>query len=263
MAMNVNAGSSRGWVAETPQLDLSHPDIRLTAFNLTHSLAGARERAMAIHDFVRRVPFGAFPDVSQVRASDVLHANRGDCHSKGVLFVALCRAAGVPARLNFLRITPRYLNGILEERPQSLAHAVGQVLVADRWVSTDGYVVDPVLFERAWDLLRLGPGDSGWGIVADLSPSWDGATDCLQQFAAEDVLHDYGPFDDAAAFYEELSHDQRAPSWVTRVAYALTAQLVNRRAAKLREMHELGADGVPPGPFDKDSSGPTSGTAAG
>lgn len=90
---------------------------------------GARERARAIHDFVRRMPFGAFADVSHVRASDVLRANRGDCHSKGVLFVALCRAAQVPARLNFLRIHPRYLQGILDDGPPSMAHAVGQVLV--------------------------------------------------------------------------------------------------------------------------------------
>lgn len=77
--------------------------------------------------------------------------------------------------MNFLRITPRYLNGIVEKCPQSLAHAVSQVLIAGRWVSTDGYVVDPILFERAWELLRLGPGDSGWGIVADLSPARDEA----------------------------------------------------------------------------------------
>ena len=260
MAINVNAGSSRGWLAETPQLDLSHPDIRLTALNLTHSFTGTRERALAIHDFVRRVPFGAFSDVSHVRASDVLRANRGDCHTKGVLFVALCRAARVPARLNFLRITPRYLNGILEQRPHSLAHAVGQVLIEGTWVSSDGYVVDPVLFERAWQLLRLRAGDSGWGIVADLSPSWDGVTDCLQQFAPDDVMHDYGPFDDAATFYEKLSHDQRAPSWVTRLAYALTAQLVNRRAARLREMRELGDDFVLPGTADNEWSWPKSGT---
>lgn len=257
--MKVIAGSSRSWLIETPQLDLSHPDIQITALNLTHRLPGARERALAIHEFVRRVPFGAFSDVSHVRASDVLHANRGDCHSKGVLFVALCRAARVPARLNFLRIAPRYLNGILEESPRSLAHAVGQVLIAGRWVSTDGYVVDPVLFARAWQLLRRGQSDSGWGIVADTKESWDGTTDCLQQFAPEDVMHDYGPFDDAAAFYAELSSDQGAPSWVTRLAYALTAQLVNRRAAKLREMHELDDDTGQTDAAGRDSSRPAPG----
>jgi hypothetical protein len=237
--MNVLTSTPRGWLLETPQLDLSHPDIQSTASQLTQSAPGARERALALHDFVRRVPFGAFPDVSHVRASDVLRANRGDCHSKGVLFVALCRAAQVPARLNFLRIAPRYLNGILEERPQSLAHAVGQVLIDGRWISTDGYVADPVLFAHAWQLLRLEQRDSGWGIVSDARASWDGQTDCLQQFAPEDVMHDYGPYDDAAGFYEELSHDQGAPSWVTRVAYALTAQLVNHRVARLREMRAL------------------------
>lgn len=35
MAMNINAGSSREWLVETPQLGLSHPDIQLTSLNLT------------------------------------------------------------------------------------------------------------------------------------------------------------------------------------------------------------------------------------
>ena len=237
--MNALLGTPRSWLLETRQLDLSHPRIQATAIELTRPLRGASDRAKAIHDFVRGIPFGSFSDVSHVRASDVLRANRGDCHSKGVLFVALCRVAGVPARLNFLRIDPRYLNGILEERPLSLAHAVGQVLIGDHWVSTDGYVVDPVLFGRALQLLALAQVDAGWGVVSDAGSDWDGATDCLQQFAPTDVVHNYGGYDDAAEFYDELSHDQGAPSWATRLAYALTAQLVNRRAAKLREMAEL------------------------
>ena len=238
--MSVLLGTPRDWLGDTRQLDLSHPKIHITALKLTQSLHGRRERALAIHDFVRRLPFGAFSDVSHVRASDVLRTNHGDCHTKGVLFVALCRAAGIPARLKFLRIQPRFLHGILDEGPDTMAHAVGQVWLDEHWISSDAYVIDPVLFAHARQRLREEGSDCGWGIMRDVQALWNGNADCIQQFAPGDVLHDYGAYDDPAEFYTELSHDEGAPSWVARLKYALGAQLVNRRVARLRETRPLG-----------------------
>jgi len=240
--MTVHLGTPRDWLRETHQLDLSHPKIHITSLKLTQSLHGHRERACAIHDFVRRLPFGAFSDVSHVRASDVLRANHGDCHSKGVLFVALCRSAGIPARLNFLRIHPRFLHGILDEGPDTMAHAVGQVLIDGQWVGTDAYVVDPVLYAQAKHRLRQESGDCGWGIVSDAQALWNGVDDRIHQFRASDVVHNYGAYDDPAEFYAELSHDEGAPSWVARLKYALGAQLVNRRVARLRETRPVGQE---------------------
>jgi hypothetical protein len=237
--MTVLIGTPRTWIDETQQLDLSHPKIHITALKLTQSLHTVRERACAIHDFVRRLPFGAFADVSHVRASDVLRANRGDCHSKGVLFVALCRSVEIPARLNFMRIHPRFLHGILDDGPDTMAHAVGQVLLGEQWVSTDAYVIDPVLFAHARQRLRDEDGDCGWGIVRDARALWDGAVDCIHQFRPSDVVHNYGAYNDPAEFYEELSHDEGAPSWIARLKYALGAQLVNRRVARLRETRPM------------------------
>lgn len=234
--MSVQIGTPRTWLRETAQLDLSHPKIHITALKLTQSRQTVRERACAIHEFVRRMPFGAFADVTHVRASDVLRANRGDCHSKGVLFTALCRAAGVPARLNFLRIRPSFLHGILEDGPETMAHAVGQVLIDEQWLSTDGYVVDPVLFAHAKQRLRTETRACGWGIVQDARGVWDGQGDCLHQFLAADVVHNYGAYEDPAEFYEELSQDEGSPTWVARLKYAMGAQIVNRRVARLREV---------------------------
>jgi hypothetical protein len=235
MSMTAPAPAARPWRAETLQLDFSHPTIRIAAQKLTQLRSGVPERLVAIHEFVRRLPFGAFADVSHVRASDVLRSRRGDCHSKGVLFVALCRAADIPARLNFVRLRPRFLQGILDQGPDTMAHAIGQVRVDDRWIATDGYVVDPILFSQARRLLRETGADCGWGIVADARPGWDGRSECLQQFRWTDVVHDYGMYDDPCEFYEQLSEEEGAPSWVARLKYSMGAKLVNRRVSQLRE----------------------------
>lgn len=219
------------WLRETPQLDISHPRLHFTAQKLTQSRQTHAARAVAVHDFVRRLPFAASGDGSTRRASEVLRQGRGDCHTKGVLFVALCRAAGLPARLQFVDVVPRFLHGILDEGPASMPHAVGQVLVEDRWWSTDGYVVDPALFASARQKLRDTGEGTGWGIVAEAQAQWDGRTDCLQQFRQADVLEVFTPCHDTAHFYGAAA---RQMGWAGWLRYAVGAHLVNRRVRQAR-----------------------------
>ncbi|MCM2356416.1 MAG: transglutaminase-like domain-containing protein [Arenimonas sp.] len=232
--MSIAFGTPRSWLEPTGQLDLSHPKIHITAQKLTQARQSLPARAAALHDFVRRLPFGAQADAAALSASEVLRAGRGDCHSKGLLFVALCRAAGIPARLQFVRVRTRFLHGILDDGPDTMPHAVGQVLLGGRWVSTDGYVVDPVLFVRARERLEAGGLDCGWGIVRDAEAGWLGSADCLQQFRPADVAHHYGAYHDVAEFYDERSQDDGSPSWLARLKYAVGASLVNRRVQQLR-----------------------------
>lgn len=221
------------WLHDTPQLDLAHPRLRITAHKLTQRLQTLPARAAALQDFVRRLPFAACSDAATLRASDVLARREGDAHSKALLFTALCRAAGLPARIEFLRVRAHHLAGIVDDRPQAVTHAVAQVLVDGRWVSTDGYVMDPVLFVRAKQLLRETDLDSGWGIVRDAPGAWDGKSACLQQFRWEDVLVSYGVFDDVQDFRQCARDGDR--DWLAWARQAVRACLLNWRVARMRD----------------------------
>jgi transglutaminase-like putative cysteine protease len=228
-----SAGAADDWLGETLQLDLGDPKLRITAQKLTQSRQSLPARAAAIQEFVRRMPFAATADGHSVRASEVLRRGSGDCHSKGVLFTALCRAAGLPARLLFVDVRPRFLTGILDQGPAVLPHAVGQVLLPDGWRSTDGYVVDPVLFAHAKHLLYDRGIDSGWGIVQEARGAWDGQGDCLQQFRDGDVVDIHGAWHEPAAFH--AAQPTGARGWLAWIQYALAAHLVNRRVAQVRQ----------------------------
>ncbi|TWO64444.1 transglutaminase family protein [Caenimonas sedimenti] len=221
------------WLVETRQLDLSDPKLRITAQKLTQARQSLPARAAAIQAFVRGLPFSASADGHSVRASEVLRRGSGDCHSKGVLFTALCRAAGLPARLVFVDVRPRFLAGILDRGPAVLPHAVGQVLLPDGWHSTDGYVVDPVLFAHAKHLLHDHGLDSGWGIVQEAAGAWDGQGDCLQQFRAGDVVDHHGAWHEPAAFHATRPAGTRG--WLGRLQYAIATRLVNLRVARVRQ----------------------------
>ena len=221
------------WLNDTRQLDLAHPRLRITAQKLTQSLQSLPARAAAIQDFVRRMPYAAAAQPACTRASRVLQRGRGDGHAKTVLFTALCRAAGLPARVQFLRVRGHSLAGILRAAPDTMTIAVAQVHVEGRWISTDGYVLDPLLFARARQLLHATELDSGWGIVRDASSYWDGKSPCLQQFRWEDVLVSYGVFDDVLDFVES-GHD-RHQRWLGSARQALRTCVLNWRVARMRE----------------------------
>lgn len=220
------------WLRETPQLDLSHPRLRITAQKLTQSLQTMPARAAALQDFVRRLPFSAPGRARTPRASRVLQQGHGDSHAKAVLFTALCRAAGIPARVQFLRVRSQFLAGIVRDRPEAVVHAVAQVHVEGRWVSTDGYVLDPVLFVRAKELLNGSDLDSGWGLVRDAASYWDGKSPCLHQFRWDDVLLGYGVFDDVQDFLGSGVRLER--EWFGGLRQAMRSCLLNRRVARLR-----------------------------
>jgi hypothetical protein len=225
-------GHEDHWLGPTRQLDIRHPKVHITAQKLTQAWQTHAARAAALHDFVRRMPFAAGAESRTLAASEVLRNGCGDCHSKGALFVALCRAAGLPARLLFVQVRPRFLAGILDDVPAALPHAVGQVMVDGRWRSTDGYVVDPVLFAQAKALLRQSSRECGWGIVRQARGRWDGLSESIHQFAAGDLLDVLGAVHDPRQFY--ATRAAHARGWVGRLRYAVGAHLVNRRVAQLR-----------------------------
>lgn len=220
------------WLGATRQLDLSHPRLRITAFKLTQSCQSLPGRAVAVRDFVRRLPYAASADARRATASEVLERGCGDSISKGVLFTAMCRAAGLPARLVFVKVRTRFLAGMLNLRPRTTTHAIGQVHYDGRWHSTDSYVLDPVLFARAKERLRESGLDSGFGLAQDASGAWDGRSACFHQFSASDVIATYGAFHDIDHFERRVAASEAGWGWPW--LHELAARLVNRRVRSLR-----------------------------
>lgn len=86
------------FLAETPSVDWRAPGIEALARELLRGRCGDEAEAArllldAVHERLEKV-YGSSSD----RASAVLAAGRGDCTEHALLFVALARAAGIPAR---------------------------------------------------------------------------------------------------------------------------------------------------------------------
>jgi hypothetical protein len=92
------------WLKPSIYVDCEHPDIIAKAAELTTGLSGSGDRAMiqAILDFVNRdIQFKLVRGMKKdfKKASQSLRDGYGICMNKARIFVALCRASNIPARV--------------------------------------------------------------------------------------------------------------------------------------------------------------------
>jgi transglutaminase-like putative cysteine protease len=81
-----------------PFIESDDPDIQAAAVEAVGNAVGTRERAEALTRFVNSI-VQKKPTVSLPSAREVLRTRIGDCNEHTALFVAMSRAAGIPARI--------------------------------------------------------------------------------------------------------------------------------------------------------------------
>jgi hypothetical protein len=226
------------WLCSTRLLDLDDPKLRIQAMRITQLATTPTRKAVALHDFVKSLPFGCVAGFDHVPAAAVLKAGRGDCHTKGTLLVAMLRSVGVPARLRFVTLSSAFLKGIIDVPQSTITHAVAEVYLDGRWVQTDTYVTDSLLEAQAAQLLSQTGCLVGYGIHVRGMHFWDGRHAAHAQYNVSDPaslpLHDWGVAHDPEHFYSSKDHAELALGWLTRAKWMLAAALVNRRVEQVR-----------------------------
>jgi transglutaminase-like putative cysteine protease len=138
-------------------IDSGHPIVVATARELTAGATTDVERLGRIYHHVRDLPYdilASFRYLAEGRtaASDVLEHGVAFCMGKASSFVALSRAAGIPARvafqaldaprMEFLSPEVRALWGGPAGRPLPW-HSLGEAFLNDRWLKLDATIDSP------------------------------------------------------------------------------------------------------------------------
>ncbi|MBO9596978.1 MAG: transglutaminase family protein [Cohnella sp.] len=138
MELVIESGHPGDYLAETEELDYSHPLIQELAAAL-YAAANADELAFvkAAFEYVRdEVSHSWDIQASRVtcKASDVLQYRHGICYAKSNLLAAILRSQGVPAGFCYQRIT-------LGDTPDTgyCIHALNAVYIGsqDKWIRLD------------------------------------------------------------------------------------------------------------------------------
>jgi transglutaminase-like putative cysteine protease len=132
-------GASPEDLAATPQVNYESPGIRELAKEVAGHSKGtyevAKKLSQAVHDRLEKV-YGASHD----RASDVLATSQGDCTEHTVLFVALARSLGIPARELHGLVYARYRDG----QDALYWHAWPEIRSAGEWIPLDPTFGQPI-----------------------------------------------------------------------------------------------------------------------
>jgi hypothetical protein len=230
------------WLRETEQLNYTASKVRILTTQITQLNHDDLGKALAIHKYVKSLPFGCVADFTGSKATDIIKLGYGDCHTKGLLFVALLRAAKIPARLRFVTLPTRFLDGLIDTGTQTMVHAIGEVFVGDTWQQTDAYVVDAAYEAAARALLRVEGRILGYGLHAMGDKDWNGKANAHSQSTPADPeslpMIDWGFTHDPSHFYANENHEALRHSFTQRVKWTLGAGIVNRKVQVIREREQ-------------------------
>jgi transglutaminase-like putative cysteine protease len=126
----------------TALIDSDHPDI--VAFARVHDPGGSdRERAVALYlavrDRIRYDPYRIDLSEDGMRASTALRQGHGWCVPKAALLAAVCRAAGLPARLGYADVRNHLSTERLRQTMQTdvfIWHGYTDLWLDGRWVKS-------------------------------------------------------------------------------------------------------------------------------
>ncbi len=109
--------------------DFQHPLVASKAKEITANADSERDKLKSLFFFVRdEIKFGFPPKGDLVKASETLKMRMGQCITKGTLFLALCRASAITARIHFSQIRKDIQKGLFtglmyKLMPDAISHS--------------------------------------------------------------------------------------------------------------------------------------------
>ena len=189
--------------------------VRELAGRTTAGCASERERAVALHDYVRdTVAFGFNPRFDIGPPEYVLSRRLGHCNPKSELMVALFREAAFEAHQHFVAIRSDILKGAIPASrawivPAELSHSYVDVQVDGRWCAIDSFIIDTRLLDAAQARLAAEGRAIGYAVRRDSINTWDGQSDAFSQFSPAMMLEDHGRVEDLDAYFRSPRYRHR------------------------------------------------------
>jgi transglutaminase-like putative cysteine protease len=220
--------------------DSDHPLVTATAQRLVEGETSTRRRIERLFHYVRDdIAFG-FPDAGDlVTASQTIALGMGQCNTKTTLFLALCKALGIPARVHFSLIRKEIQRGLFSElayrlMPPLISHSWLEVQVDGTWRRLDSYINDEPFYEGGKRELRRCGWDTGFSIACASGESSAAFNIDTEKFVQMDaVVDDHGVWDEPADYYASARYRNR-PGFFKLLLYRLLVGSINRRVRAIR-----------------------------
>lgn len=219
--------------------DYDHPSIKNKAEQLTINKNNSLDKIESFFYFVRdEIKFGFPQKWDEVKASETLQYGIGYCNTKATLFLALCKAADIPAQIHTGLIDIEIMRGVFPSfafpfLPGSGGHSWMEIDIENEWKPIDSYINDKTFYEGALKRLQKSRKPNAFSISIA-----KGESSCEFNFGEKGFVHmgavleDHGTWDD----YSEYISSEKYSSMnrVQLTAYPLIATISNRNIERLR-----------------------------
>jgi len=221
--------------------DFEHPAVVRTLQELTRCTMQKEKVIEAIFLYVRdRILFGGFPPKGDLTlASETIGLGYGQCNTKSALFLALLKAAGIPARIHFSWIRREIQQGLFTGllfhlMPKELSHSWIEVQHEGAWRPIDSFINDSSFYRNGKKRLQKEGLREGYSVSCRKAESRIDFTLSGSGFVQMDsVTRDLGWYDDPSVFYASADYTNR-PGPVQLLVYRLAIGGINRKIASIR-----------------------------
>lgn len=220
--------------------DYEHPLVKQKAMEISGDQPDRKKQIGKIFYYVRdEILFGFPPAGDLTKASETISLKLGQCNTKSTLFLALCKAAGIPARIHFSLIDKKIQKGLFSGfaflmLPEFLSHSWIEVQIDKHWMKIDSFINDLEFYSSGKAALREKGWDTGYSISCSKNASSASLNLEQEEFVQMDaVVADHGVWDDPIEYYNTEFYKNR-PNAVKLFLYAIIAPGINRKVAKMR-----------------------------
>lgn len=228
------------YTLETALLNYSHPRIQQLIRAKQWDRLPPKQQILDIYNYVRDTVLFGYNRADDIPASEVLQDGYGQCNTKGVLFMALLRAVGVPCRMHGFTIDKKLQKGAMKGwyyrlSPNEIIHSWVEVHFEGTWLNMEGFILDiPYLTKLQQKFGECKGSFCGYGVATDdfQNPPiyWNGNDTYVQK---EGIVRDLGVYDSPDAFF---ARNQQNLSGIRKVVYKrVVRHLMNRNVRRIRE----------------------------
>ena len=196
----------------------------------------------SIYDFVKdEILFGYNTD-DAIPASKVLADGYGQCNTKGILFMALLRACGIPCRIHGFTINKQLQKGAMSGfvyhlAPRDIVHSWVEVCLEDTWYELEAFIIDKEYLDSLKEYTGVCTGPfCGYGVaVKDMGNMQTYFNRNNTYIQSEGINRDFGTFDSPDAFF--MKHSQALSPVKKFVFRNIGRHLMNRNVRRIRDGH--------------------------
>lgn len=190
--------------------------------------------------FVRDdINFGFHKEGDILKASELILRKKGQCNNKTTVFLALCKALNIDAKIHFSLIKKEIQRGLFkgivyEMMPKELSHSWIDILINGNWVRLDTYINDKNYYNAAKQELKKDNIDIGYSVACSNSPSGIEFDINNKKFVQMDaVTEDHGVWDDPVDYYNSDKYRNEVNIF-KRLVYRIYIGKVNNRIESMR-----------------------------